>query len=114
MAGGQQVYLDPDGSLRFTASHSAAIAPGSISCPLKSEIFNSELSEVLVSGFGATTFMACPMINSTRVPEQWQVYANIPNATVPLLHANSSSCLAFEAIGVKVDLGDSPAAYGYV
>lgn len=113
VAGGQQIYLNPDGSLRFTATHSMAMAPDSIQCPLAFADVTTDVSEVTVHGFGATSFAACPMLNSTRVPEQWQVYVNIRNASVPLPDATISSCLEFEAVGVRF-VGETPAAYGYV
>lgn len=113
VAGGQQVYLKPDGSLRFTASHSVAMAPGSIQCPLTFADVTTDVSEVSVHRLGATSFTACPMINSTRVPEQWQVYVNIRNATVPIPGDDISSCLDFDAVGVRY-IGDTPAAFGYV
>lgn len=89
------------------------MAPGSIPCPLAFANVTNDMSEVTIHGFGATSFTACPMVNSTRVPEQWQVYANIQNASVPQLGTNVSSCLDFKVFGVKY-IGDTPTAYGYV
>lgn len=91
-----------------------AMAPGSIQCPITYKGVGDDVSEAYLHGFGASGFMACPMVNSTNVPEQWQVYVNTSNASVPILNGTASSCLEFEAFGVKFDLGKTPAAYGYL
>ena len=113
--GGQSVYLAPDGSLRYTQPHSQYIIPGSLICPLSfTEVRDSDASKVLVAGFGSTGFMACPMLSSNRVRQQWQVYANTVNASVPLRHGNSSSCFDFEAIGIEKTMDASEIAWEYV
>lgn len=90
------------------------MAPGSIQCPLAFEEYGDNVSEALIHGFGAKGFMACPMIGDVQIPEQWEVYADVPNTTVPLRGRNASSCLSFEAIGVNYNLGNNPAAFGYL
>lgn len=114
MPGGQDIYLAPDGSLRYTPPHSVYMVPGSLSCPLSfTKAKDSDASEVMVAGFGATGFMACPMLSSKRVPQQWQVYANTLNASVPLRHGNSSSCWVFEAVGIEKQISHYAAAWEY-
>lgn len=79
--------------------------PGSILCPLSfTSVRDSDATKVMVAGFGATTFMACPMLSSMNVKQQWQVYANTPNASVPLRQGNSSSCWPFEAVGIEKEV----------
>ena len=109
------MYLAPDGSLRYTQPHSQFIAPGSLICPLTyTQATGSDASEVLIAGFDAAGFMACPMLNSTTVREHWQVYANIPNATVPLIHGDRSSCLDFEVVGIEKAMDGCEIAWEYV
>lgn len=112
--GGQQIYLSPDGQLKYTAPHSAFMTPGAIACPLVFHTRVDEIgnAEVTTYGFDATGFMACPMLSNAAY-QQWQVYANLPNATVPLLHHNASECTSFVMRGVNVLLGDKPAAWQY-
>lgn len=116
VSGGQQIYLAPDGSLRYIQAHSMNMRSGSLQCPLSFTQVrdDSDASQIMISGFGSRGFMACPMLSSQSGQQQWQVYANIPNATVPLLRSNASSCLEFEAIGVEKELGHSPAAWQYI
>lgn len=90
------------------------MGPDAIACPLSFKEYGDDVSEAIIHGFGAKGFMACPMIGDVHIQEQWEVYANIANATVPLRNETSSSCLTFEAIGVKYNLGRTPAAFGYL
>lgn len=90
------------------------MAPDSIQCPLSFKEYGDDVSEASIHGFGATSFMACPMIGNEQIPQQWEVYANITNATVPLRNATTAPCLSFEAIGVKYNLGKTSAAFEYV
>lgn len=90
------------------------MAPDSIQCPLTFKEYGEDVSEASIHGFGARGFMACPMIGDEQIPEQWEVYADISNATVPLRNGTTFSCLSFEAIGVKYNLGKTPAAFGYL
>ncbi|KAK5090842.1 hypothetical protein LTR05_001019 [Lithohypha guttulata] len=113
--GGQSIYLAPDGELKYTPPHSAYMVPGSISCPLSyTEVRDSDASEVRIAGFGATSFMACPMLTTTRVKQQWQVYANTLNASTPLRHENDTTCWVFEAVGVEKQLSHFAATWEYV
>lgn len=81
------------------------MVPGSVLCPLSfTQVQDSDASEVMVAGFGATAFMACPMLSSSQVKQHWQIYANTPNASVPLRQGNSSACWTFEAVGIEKEL----------
>lgn len=90
------------------------MGPDAIQCPLTFQDYGKDLSEAYIHGFGATGFMACPMIGDEHIPEQWEVYANIPNATLPLRNGTTLSCLYFEVIGIKYNLGNTTAAFGYL
>lgn len=71
----------------------------------------------MISGFGSTGFMACPMLVTTnsQAKQQWQVYANTLNASTPMPNRNSSApCWPFEAVGIEKQLGKPAAAWEYV
>ncbi|KAJ5115329.1 hypothetical protein NUU61_001088 [Penicillium alfredii] len=91
--GGQQVYVDPTGALRYTQAHSAAIPPGSARGPFTYQTHPGNTANHFYNftGWGANGFMACPAKNS-----QWQVFANVQNATVPL--GDRKACLPFHAL----------------
>ncbi|PKX95949.1 putative IgE-binding protein [Aspergillus novofumigatus IBT 16806] len=70
--GGQRIYVDPRGALRFTTAHSGYIPPAPPP--------------------GASGFVACPKSNGTAT--HWQVYASVANVT------GSAECLGFDALAV--------------
>lgn len=116
MPGGQQIYLSPDGSLRYTQAHSIHMPLGSIQCPLSyTPVRGAEdAMDVTINGFSATGFMACPQLpNYSYARQQWMVYANMVNATTPL-KGNISNCTPFEVAGFEVQLGHTPAAWQYL
>lgn len=93
--GGQQVYVGPQGGLRFTQAHSAFIPRGSSLGPFKYKPESDEpFGQYLFKGWGASGFMACP----TKHGDRWQVFAAIQNATVPT--GNVNDCLGFFAAAV--------------
>ncbi|PKY04708.1 hypothetical protein P168DRAFT_137771 [Aspergillus campestris IBT 28561] len=88
--GGQRIYVDPTGALRFTQAHSGAIPPGSAIGPFEYTPGDS-YGRFTFTGFGADGFMACPAED-----DRWQVFAAIQNATVP--GGDVGACLGFSAI----------------
>jgi len=114
--GGQEIYLAPDGSLRYTQAHSENMPAGSVQCPLSYTPVRgtSDAVEVTINGFGTTGFMACPLLSDDlRDPQQWMVYVDMANATTPL-KGNILTCTPFDVAGFEVQLGHSPAAWQYV
>lgn len=91
--GGQQVYVGPQGGLRFTQAHSAFIPPGS---DVGGMIYEpgKPYSHLTFKGFGANGLMACP----TKTNHHWQVFAAMDNATVPT--GNVNDCLGFDAVAL--------------
>ncbi|KAL2868756.1 putative IgE binding protein [Aspergillus lucknowensis] len=93
--GGQQIYVSPEGALKFTQAHSAYIPPGSSYGPFAyvPGAPNQPFGHYNYTGWGASGFMACPTED-----ENWQVFAALKNATVP--SGNVADCLGFSAIAV--------------
>lgn len=93
------------------------MVPGSIICPLSyTPVRDSDATEVMIAGFGATGFMACPMLSTTssEAKQQWQILANTLNASTPMRNRNSSSpCWPFEAVGIEKQMSHAFAAYEY-
>lgn len=70
----------------------------------------------MIAGFGATGFMACPMLSTinSNNQQQWQVYANTLNASTPMRNRNiSAPCWPFEAVGIEKQLNRPAAAWEY-
>ncbi|KGO73251.1 hypothetical protein PITC_002820 [Penicillium italicum] len=128
--GGQAIYVDNKGALRFTSPHSAYEPAGSSNGPFE-YIPGTSFGHWNFKGLGASGFMACPTTNGTitngtsnygttnyrrsrrgaaAVP-QWQVYAALKNATVPL--GKVEDCLEFDALAVSVNT-TTPAAWEYI
>ncbi|PTU23511.1 hypothetical protein P175DRAFT_0500074 [Aspergillus ochraceoroseus IBT 24754] len=96
--GGQQIYVSPEGALKFTQAHSAYIPTGSSLGPFEYEAGapGSAFGHYLYTGWGASGFMACPTSD-----EKWQVFAALQNATVP--SGSVDDCLGFSALAVPTD-----------
>ncbi|KAL3435546.1 hypothetical protein BDV09DRAFT_167254 [Aspergillus tetrazonus] len=97
--GGQQIYVDPTGALRFTQAHSAYIPPGSSLGPFEyiPGPEGSVFGHYMYSGWGASGFMACPTEDN-----RWKVFGALGNATVP--SGDVEDCLGFSAIAVPSEL----------
>jgi len=83
--GGQRLYVAPTGELGYTQAHSGYIPPGSLLGPF-------EYDQGFPYGrwsFSGRPFLACPK------DDEWQVYADIPNAIVPTRNIND--CQPFDA-----------------
>ncbi|KAL2852991.1 hypothetical protein BJX68DRAFT_48648 [Aspergillus pseudodeflectus] len=96
--GGQQIYVSPEGALKFTQAHSASIPAGSSRGPFEyvPGAANQPFGHYVYSGWGASGFMACPTEDS-----KWQVFAALQNATVP--SGNVKDCLGFSAIATPTN-----------
>lgn len=91
--GGQQVYVDPKGAVRFTSPHSAYMPPGSVTGPFEytAPVPNgNNLGSWTFKGQGASGFMACPTED-----KRYQVFAARKDAEVP--GNDTSKCLGFNA-----------------
>jgi len=113
--GGQAIYVDPRGALRFTQAHSAYEPTGSSQGPFvytPPSSPSSTFGHWSYTGAGASGFMACPVPakNATAVPfrsrvaaaaTQYQVFAALRNATVPT--GNVNDCLGFDALAIPAN-----------
>ncbi|KAJ5484861.1 hypothetical protein N7539_004849 [Penicillium diatomitis] len=124
--GGQAIYVDRTGALSFTRPHSGYIPPGSSVQGFKVHYSGHTPGTWTFKGHGASGFMACPapanvtasaarrvrrqstVINAPR----WQIFAAMPNATVPT--GNVSDCLGFEALAVKSKMTTDQLAWEYI
>ncbi|KAH3014434.1 hypothetical protein KXW60_008300 [Aspergillus fumigatus] len=108
--GGQQIYVDPSGAVKFTTAHSASMPPGS-TVEGFSYTSGDPLGHWNFSGQGATGFMACPTQGDAPVP--YQVFAAISSATVPT--GNVADCLGFDAAAIAwtPSQGQTAAAWQY-
>ncbi|KAJ5205332.1 hypothetical protein N7491_004045 [Penicillium cf. griseofulvum] len=117
--GGQAIYIDDKGALRFTSPHSAYEPAGSSDGPF---VYTpgSSFGHWNYKGQGASGFMACPTTNSAvghrsrrgvASAPKWQVYAALQNATVP--SGNVGDCLGFDALAISVNT-TSPVAWEYI
>ncbi|KAF7158076.1 hypothetical protein CNMCM5623_002588 [Aspergillus felis] len=89
--GGQVIYVDPRGALRFTTAHSAYIPAGSSTGPFVYTA-GTPFGHFAYQGQGADGFAACPKSNGTAT--HWQVYAAVANVT------GGAECLGFDALAV--------------
>ncbi|KAH1576169.1 hypothetical protein KXX28_006976 [Aspergillus fumigatus] len=89
--GGQRIYVDPRGALRFTTAHSGSIPPGSSTGPFVHSA-GTPFGHFAYKGQGAKGFIACPKSNGTAT--HWQVYASVANV------ASGAECLGFNALAV--------------
>ncbi|KAI9369309.1 hypothetical protein BJX61DRAFT_545698 [Aspergillus egyptiacus] len=96
--GGQQIYVSPEGALKFTQAHSAYIPPGSSYGPFEyvPGAPGSVFGHYVYSGWGTSGFMACPTED-----DRWQVFAALQNATVP--SGDVADCLGFSAMAVPTN-----------
>ncbi|KAL4884435.1 hypothetical protein BJY04DRAFT_182487 [Aspergillus karnatakaensis] len=96
--GGQQIYVSPEGALKFTQAHSANIPPGSSLRPFEyvppAAGSVNGFGHYVYNGQGASGFMACPV--EEEEGQKWQVFAALQNATVP--GGDVSECYGFSAI----------------
>jgi hypothetical protein len=117
--GGQAIYVDDKGALRFTSPHSAYEPAGSSDGPF---VYTpgSSFGHWTFKGQGASGFMACPTTNTTVAHRsrrgvasapKWQVYAALQNATVP--SGKVGDCLGFDALAVPANT-TSPVAWEYI
>ncbi|KIV94188.1 hypothetical protein PV10_01977 [Exophiala mesophila] len=98
--GGQQVYVLPSGEILFTGAHANVVPEGAVSSPFVYEYTpGAEYGEVTTYAFGADGFMACPTHGSIA----YQVYANVPNAWVPL--GDPSACVSVAALAIPYNNG---------
>ncbi|KAI9933976.1 hypothetical protein ASPWEDRAFT_35953 [Aspergillus wentii DTO 134E9] len=109
--GGQAVYVDGKGALRFTVPHSAAMAPGASTGPFTYTPGTkaNPIGHYTFTGQGASGFMACPVVDGDH--KKWQVFAGRQNATVP--SGNVADCLGFDAMAVKAT-SNSTAAWEFI
>ncbi|KAH1371604.1 hypothetical protein KXW65_007430 [Aspergillus fumigatus] len=89
--GGQRIYVDPRGALRFTTAHSGSIPPGSSTGPFVHSA-GTPFGHFAYKGQGAKGFIACPKSNGTAT--HWQVHASVANV------ASGAECLGFNALAV--------------
>ncbi|KAJ5757309.1 uncharacterized protein N7511_006003 [Penicillium nucicola] len=116
--GGQAIFVDPKGALRFTSPHSAYEPAGSSDGPFNYTPGNT-FGHWSYEGQGASGFMACPTNGTTTyrrsrraaAAPQWQVYAALQNATVP--SGSVSDCIGFDALAVA-DNSTAPATWEYI
>ncbi|OQE34802.1 hypothetical protein PENCOP_c015G07731 [Penicillium coprophilum] len=118
--GGQAIYIDNKGALRFTSPHSAYEPAGSSDGPF---VYTpgSSFGHWSYNGQGASGFMACPTSNNTATyrrsrrgaaaAPKWQVFAALKNATVPT--GKTGDCLGFDALAVAVNT-TTPVAWEYI
>ena len=105
--GGQQAYVLPSGELLFTGAHANIVPAGAVSSPFVFEYTpGAQYGEVTTYAFGADGFIACPTHGSIA----YQVFANVPNALVPL--GDQSACVAVSALAVPYTAG-TVAAWEY-
>ncbi|EAW08764.1 putative IgE-binding protein [Aspergillus clavatus NRRL 1] len=102
--GGQRIYIDPRGALRFTQAHSAYIPPGSSMGPF-TYTPGPHFGQFSYTGQGASGFLACPRSNGTAT--HWQVYGSAANVTA------SQGCLGFDALAVPTN-STGAAAWEYI
>ncbi|KAF7117644.1 hypothetical protein CNMCM5793_006767 [Aspergillus hiratsukae] len=108
--GGQQIYVDPSGAVKFTIAHSANIPAGSAT-----EGFTYTPGQPFgnwnFKGLGANGFMACPTTGDAPAP--YQVFAAMSNAKVPT--GNVADCLGFNAAAIAwtPPAGQTAAAWQY-
>ena len=93
--GGQQVYVDINGALRYTVAHSNVIPEGGLNQTFS--LFRGKPTYFTFSGVGkASGFLACPLPFNSTV---WQVYADLPSLTDEnIVSQNISACLGFDAL----------------
>ena len=111
--GGQAIYVDPKGALRFTTPHSAYEPAGSSDGPF-AYTPGTTFGHWSYTGQGASGFMACPSSNGTvttrrarraAAAPKYQVFAALQNATVP--SGNVADCIGFDALAVAAN-GTTP------
>lgn len=106
--GGQQVYAAPNGRIGYTPPHSAFIPLGSKLCPFTySKQDGDEFGILSTDVWGARGLMACPTVDNSTEPG-WQVFAAMPNATVPT--GNINDCVGFLAVTSVYDAENGEAA----
>ncbi|KAF2477855.1 uncharacterized protein BDR25DRAFT_4618 [Lindgomyces ingoldianus] len=86
--GGQQVYIAPDGTMSYTAPHSAYKPEGSVVDGWSRSPVNDQFGYLTFSG----GLVACP-VDANNKP--WQVYGQIASVTL------SPQCLGFSALTIN-------------
>lgn len=107
--GGQAIYVDSNGALRFTQPHSASIGEGSSTGPFQYTPGSSSgngLGQYAYKGQGASGFVACPTDDN-----KYQVFAGLANITAP--QGDAGECLGFNAL-TSVYRGNGTAAWEYI
>ncbi|PWY75041.1 hypothetical protein BO70DRAFT_354523 [Aspergillus heteromorphus CBS 117.55] len=90
----QEIYIAPTGALMFVEAHSDYIIPGSSTATF-CYTAGDPIGSWTYSGAGVSGFVACPVEDGAG---PYQVFANMPNATVPL--GNVADCLGFDTAAV--------------
>lgn len=99
--GGQAAYIASSGALMFTQAHANVLPDGAVGEPfIYTPPVDAEFGTVSTDAFGADGFMACPTYGSIA----FQVFANFPEAQVPL--GNVDDCVAISPLAVPYTLGE--------
>ncbi|KAL2217023.1 IgE-binding protein [Thermoascus aurantiacus ATCC 26904] len=105
--GGQKIYVDPSGALRFTQAHSANIPAGSSQGPFTYTAGNP-FGKYTYDGEGAKGWMACPLQNKVKGQLIYQVFVNMPNAKPPT--GKVEDCIGFDALAKPYESKNNTAA----
>ncbi|KAI4113551.1 MAG: hypothetical protein LQ345_005495 [Seirophora villosa] len=109
--GGQQVYVAPNGALRFTTAHSAYVPAGSAIDGFNATVgeINGSLGRFTFNGLGADGFLACP-VNADGT-EPYQVFANVKGLSDHDVPGEcKDKCLGFSALTGPYK-ADDPSAF---
>ncbi|EIN06512.1 hypothetical protein PUNSTDRAFT_127270 [Punctularia strigosozonata HHB-11173 SS5] len=100
--GGQQIYVQSNGALGYTAPHSAVIPAGAT---LTGFFWTggAAAGDLGFIGLGATSFIACP---TTSGGPPYQIFENVAGG-------DFSSCIGFDARTTEYSGGDTSAAWEY-
>ncbi|EFQ98722.1 hypothetical protein MGYG_01740 [Nannizzia gypsea CBS 118893] len=103
--GGQRIYLDADGALRYTSPSDPVMPPGSHTANL-----NYAYDWVFVPNQPGTWWWACP--NPELRKGYYQLFGPFNNITVPGIQDPSKSCYRADVAGFEYT-GPLPATYVY-
>ncbi|KAI4166452.1 MAG: hypothetical protein LQ343_008040 [Gyalolechia ehrenbergii] len=95
--GGQQIYVAPNGALKYTIAHSSSYPTGSALMTFNATLGGSDgsLGHFTFEGLGATGFVACPV----TADGPYQVFADVEGLSdkdVP--GGRKDECLGFSAL----------------
>ncbi|KAL8959439.1 MAG: hypothetical protein Q9193_003699 [Seirophora villosa] len=108
--GGQQVYVAPNGALRFTIAHSAYVPAGSAIDGFNATVgeINGSLGHFTFNGLGADGFLACPVNADGKGP--YQVFANVKGLSDKDVPGGcKDKCLGFGALTAPYKADDQSA-----